>query len=949
MALPETLVDEVAELARTVRLDDAETALIEWWTSADRGELVASELELRALVERHFLPKRRRRIFDLLATQLVVQTTAQTTSTVAKQTTSSPIVVPPRHVDAPQIAEQVGPDAEISRNLAFETSREALAKVSELNRRANPRGAEEFFRAWLAQAEDGDLSELEPEVRNLLNQFLRKRHNILTAAYDQRLGRIRAAAHRRTRPAEELIDECITPSPPLAERRPAAVPGSWSGRTDSYDQEFRNYVTEKLDERLVDLSDRHIFQWNTHYRDTITEFFDPLMGFLDDEAFGSPLVSPVAELLSDRFRRHSKEIFEKGWLHLKARADVTAAQAKAENGIQRFLDLPLEVYSAKLALLQDGVSSRSLRMIASSMLSGILRGVATAELGGPAGNLLPRIHRTWARVLPFITASDLALFLEDLQDGQMHVGIRTSLLPFAQAVDRLLEEDPDRAPLPRMSDYAFQQRRITVSLQPPALGSAGGRLEIQICLSDGHVDKETLDSAYSEAATAVLAPFAADLRAYADHRDALRAIAVPTIGLNDGEDPATRLREILHSKLSRNDAVSARRPIDFNYAESFPLTDPKHAAYRHVERSSVRRLLQRFDRRNGVRLWCSVRRSGKTTASASDLGATSESAVVISETCDHTGRQSGTNYVYTAIQKALAEGKHIPNDFFRKALSEALTDSREAQRITFVLDEYETLFGNLRSSVGRDPHIRYTVAQPLLDQMVEFADQNLIVFLGQQPDAHYMMMSQNQLSAYVEQDQFPLFSHDPDSYRGEFHELLARVLTAYVNYDHSFANTVYAETGGHPFLTVNVLVAMFDWLIETKRPRSLLQDGLSGGLFDEFVASKMRRKEILRHKSFEFFRKVARDALSAKGRQDDPWLYSIYAALRQASLDDSPDFAIPQDDFVDLIARLGISLHDEPETVLSTAIQANFLSVGDNLVRPRIRALSRVAATVTAG
>lgn len=862
----------------------------------------------------------------------------------------------PATAPVPAVLPQVGEvavaepmaDAEDPSSLAIGTSHELLAEVGELNRTANPRGAEELFRKWLAEADHDDLTELEPEVRTLLNRFLRKRHNALTAAYDQRLARIRAAGHRRATPAASS-EVSVAPRPQPVASAHAVELGTATGRTDSYDQEFRNYITEKLDERLVELSERHIFQWNTHYRDTVTEFFEPLMGFLDDEPAGSPVASPVAELLSARFRRHAKEIFEKGWVHLEARADATAAQAKAENGIQRFLDLPLEVYSAKLALLQDGVSSRSLRMIASAMLSGILRGVATAELGGQAGALLPRIHRTWARALPFITASDLALFLEDLQDGQMHVGIRTSLLPFAQAIDDLLEEDPDRAPVPRMSDYAFQQRRITVSLQPPSLGSLSGRLEIQICLSEGHVDKETLDSAYSEAATAVLAPFAADLRAYADHRDALRAIAVPTIGLNDGDDPATRLREILHSKLSRNDAVSARRPIDFNYAELFPLTDPKHAAYRHVERSSVRRLLQRFDRRNGVRLWCSVRRSGKTTASASDLGATSESAVVISETCDHTGRHSGTNYVYTAIQKALAEGKHIPNDFFRNALSEALADSRDAQRITFVLDEYETLFGNLRSSVDRDPHIRYTVAQPLLDQMVEFADQNLIVFLGQQPDAHYMMMSQNQLSAYVEQDQFPLFSHDLDSYRGEFHELLARVLTAYVNYDHSFANAVYAETGGHPFLTVNVLVAMFDWLIETKRPRSLLQDGLSGALFDEFVSAKMKRKEVLRHKSFEFFRKVARDALSVKGRQDDPWLYSIYAALRQASLDDSPDFAIPQDDFVDLVARLGVSLHDEPETVLSTAVQANFLSVEDDLVRPRIRALSRVAATVTAG
>lgn len=942
MTLPDPLVEEVAELARTVRLDDAEAVLVEWWTSLDHGELVASEADLRLLVEQHFLPRRRRRIFDSLAAQMAspsqashaeepVDPEAQNTSEAV-----SAVTVPTGDILAGAAnAGQVDP------SLVGRTSNQTLADVSELNRTANPQAAEELFRAWLSDAPEDDLTVLEPEVRTVLNRFLRKRHNALTIAYNQRLARVQAASRVRLSVARSEVAP--------AELAPEAVAEPSGPAAGSPDEEFRNYTLKRLDERLVELSERHIFQWNTHYRDMVSEFFDPMMEFLDPDPIGSAMSSPVAEMVSERFRRHAREIFEKGWVHIADRNGVSAAQAKAESGIQSFLDLPLEVYSSKLAALQDGVSARSLRMIASAMLSGILRGAATAKLGDHVGTMLPRIHRVWGRALPFVTASDLRLFLMDLHEGPMHVGISTSLLPFAQAIDRLVEEDQDRAPLPRISDYTFQQRRITVSLQPPSLDTSSGRWEIQICLDESYVDRSTLDSAHNEAVVALLAPLAADLRAYADSWEPVRAIAVPTIGIGNGIDPAARLREILRSKLSRKNAISARRPIDFNYAELFPLTDPKFAAYRHVERSSVRRLLQRFDRRNGVRLWCSVRRSGKTTASASDLGTTSESAVVISETCDHTGRHSGTNVVYTAIRMALAEGKNIPNDFFRRTLSEAMTDSRDAQRITFVLDEYETLFGNLRGSISRDPHVRYTVVQPLLDQMVEFADQNLIIFLGQQPDAHYMLMSQNQLSAYVEQDPFPLFSHDPDSYRGEFQELLQRVLTNFVNYDHSFANAVYDETGGHPFLTVNVLVALFAWLISTKRPRSLLDDGLTGAIFDEFVAVGMTRKEILSHKAFELFRKVARDALGEKGRREDPWLYSIYAAVRRASLDGGADFAIPQDEFVDMIARLGVALHDEPEVVLGTAVQANFLRIEGDVVRPRIRALSRVAATVTAG
>ena len=263
------------------------------------------------------------------------------------------------------------------------------------------------------------------------------------------------------------------------------------------------------------------------------------------------------------------------------------------------------------------------------------------------------------------------------------------------------------------------------------------------------------------------------------HREPLRAIAVPTIGLERRHrSRRSPPRDLALQAVSGRTPSPAQRPIDFNYAELFPLTDPKYAAYRHVERSSVRRLLQRFDRRNGVRLWCSVRRSGKTTASASDLGATSESAVVISETCDHTGRHSGTNFVYTAIQKALAEGEHIPNDFFRSALSEATGGLQRCCSASRSSSTSTRRYSATCGAASREtPTVRYTVVQPLLDQMVEFADQNLIVFLGQQPDAHYMLMSQNQLSAYVEQDQFPLFSHDADNYRGEFQELLQRVLT----------------------------------------------------------------------------------------------------------------------------------------------------------------------------
>ncbi len=55
---------------------------------------------------------------------------------------------------------------------------------------------------------------------------------------------------------------------------------------------------------------------------------------------------------------------------------------KSLNGLQRFLDLPLEFYSTRLvAAANEPASARALRAVCSSMVSAILTGYATLELG----------------------------------------------------------------------------------------------------------------------------------------------------------------------------------------------------------------------------------------------------------------------------------------------------------------------------------------------------------------------------------------------------------------------------------------------------------------------------------------------------------------------------------------------------------------------------------------
>ena len=76
-------------------------------------------------------------------------------------------------------------------------------------------------------------------------------------------------------------------------------------------------------------------------------------------------------------------------------------------------------------------------------------------------------------------------------------------------------------------------------------------------------------------------------------------------------------------------------------------------------------------------------------------------------------------------------------------------------------------------------------------------------------------MDQNQLSAYVQQQPYPLFSHQFGSPSGEFWDLLTKVFQKTLRFEPSFADALYKEAG-HPFLTVNVLRDLVDWLISKK-------------------------------------------------------------------------------------------------------------------------------------
>jgi hypothetical protein len=441
----------------------------------------------------------------------------------------------------------------------------------------------------------------------------------------------------------------------------------------------------------------------------------------------------------------------------------------------------------------------------------------------------------------------------------------------------------------------------------------------------------------------VVAPLRSDLRGLVATVDRLSGIVVPTTG--HGAAPHTRLLAMLE-ELDEDKSVSPNRPVTYNFAAAFPLEDPELIKYRHVYRLSVRRLMQSRESRNGARLWCSVRRSGKTTACSSDLGSTTGQSAIIAQTCESTGQIPDGGIFYKNVQHALESGARLDDDFVTRTVTKCMSGESAADtRIVLVLDEYETLFGDLKTSLISRPELRYTVVQPLLNQLVAFTRENLLIFMGQQPNAHFILMDQNQLSPVIEQDSFPLFAHEPASAStGEFDELLRTVMSRRFDLDPEFVNSVYEETGGHPFLTVKLLVSFMDWLIAEQRPVRQLSP-VRAELLAEYARVGLSCTKILHNPHYDLFKAAASSHLSPEGRSSDPWLHSVYSAMRSLALSSPGSLSLSLDDFVDEAARdcVGTSPHD----LLSTATRANFLTFDGTMVRPRIRLLARIAAAVT--
>jgi hypothetical protein len=790
----------------------------------------------------------------------------------------------------------------------------ALRKIEELCRAVKPDQAQHLANGLIESLPVHDLEMWETRIRTVFTRaFLKKRRNALLAEIDEKLY-----------------------GPPPSTTTDPENPAQTEDAEEDWLEEFLA--------ALQDLSDRHIFQWSTYYRNRLAEDFTSFLDRLAAPEEARTLLPKITLALSG----HAQDIFQKGFNYQIGQGESEHyALMKSLNGLQRFFDLPIEFYSSRLPAAVDLESARRLRTLNSCILSAIVVGYAQVDFGSRTGrDVLLEHRRAWFHTLPFLVTDDVLLVQQRI--GRTHIihGLLNSLLPTVSAFDGL-GNNRQHVPLPALSQYSVAEQRLDISLRPSTQSPYQQMIEVQCYLDGSYVDRRDLEEAHRRGVAAIVAPLPSDLRAFIEQDGRLRETVAVVPG-EPGSDLIAQTRDqvlqLLVARSYRQGTASVRNQrLQVNLARDFPLEEPGKLRYYRVHRHSVHDLLRTFESRNGVRLWCSVRRSGKTTAGF-DLASTTGEAVVVSQTCSSTGELANDGDCYERICDALEEGRRIPGTFFANLVNHCADGAAaDSGRTVFVLDEYETLFGVLGHALRRDPGIRYTVVQPLLNQMVQFARENLLVFLGQQPDAHFILMEQNQLSPYVRQDPFPLFAHERGSEDSEFARFTQKVLSQQVSLDVGFVDAVHEETAGHPWLTVNLLRDFVDFLIKQERRQSDLHLRLEDAA--EFAELRLRASHISRSREYEFFRRAASEAMGERQGQDTVWLRSVYHCLSEIVRASPESMRCSMTDFTDIVRRLGLGTGINADLLLSSATESNFLNHDDEWVWPKIRLLGRIAAT----
>jgi len=791
-----------------------------------------------------------------------------------------------------------------------------LAECEDLISRNEVNRAHESLLELIQYESRHDLGRLQGTLEEIIGRFLPKRRRALSQAIQLRLG-----------PNED---------PPKDTRNASArsATGLHRGGIQGYEASVIG--------RLDNLSAWHIFQWSTYYRDELRAVLADTVDLIRSDKSANA----AFDLLSNHARRHSKEIFSKGYSFVSSQTWATAdlAEGKSLAGLRAFLDIPVELYADESSRLSTPQDCRVLRRATSRILCGVLLGFTEATLGRASPTLLlQRTIKSWAHVLPLMEEQDLTLLDKKIDLGKQSSVLGAPLILLAGALDEASLMSSVDPVVVISAAINLDDRVLDVTLRPPADSSDTKPLELAVLGGDGIVIRHQIEQRAKHGYIACITPKPAT--AYWGGRFIPHTISDMVVSMQEAGTGflLTRLRKRFYEN---SVAVPHGTRLRTNIAERFPLENPTLLTFFRVQRQSIRALETTLSARTGVLLWCSVRRSGKTTG-VSELASAIQEKSTVYQRCEMTGLDPASRVLFENVCDVLSYAEPLPRDFVRDIVARAAPMGVAPSRGSIlILDEYDRLFGRLRAAGRRDEDVRHLVVQPLLDQFVEFATENLLILLGQQPNAHFIFMDQNQLSAYVQQESYPLFSHSADASQGEFWDLLGKVFQQTLKYETSFANAVFDETGGHPFLTVNLLRDLVDWLIS----RHVVPSGvmLTRSMFDEFAADRLGAKAISLSGHYDYFRAAASEALSSDGAAETPWIHVVYDLLAQLGASGTGsrlgiNRASVDTATAEAIKRVGLAGFNS-ESFIVSAVRSNFIDIDGDIISAKIPILARIAA-----
>ncbi|MBX6965808.1 hypothetical protein [Alcaligenes faecalis] len=765
------------------------------------------------------------------------------------------------------------------------------------------------------------LALLQPDLTMLISRFQKKRRRVLLEDLQGRL----ASGNQQstTKSPSELSIEAA----PLGGKQITTLEKRYSVRFD-------------------ELRDRHIFQWATYYRDTILFIFGDARDTLTESADWHQEIEKFGYIITN----HASDIFGRGFKYqIENGLSADIAEIKSISGLQKFLYLIISIFMEQRESVSHAKDAEITWSLASTLLTGVLNGFGKANYGADRGwEFLARNLKAWLPALGFARGSEALNLIEEFPEEYRNNDVYITIVPALLGVERLAHRfHGDEVFLPRLS-------RLWI-------GHAE-RLDLTLTIRNQESSRELLISSYysgiikqayhlSEALALRANVVVGQLDpALAEHDSSSRVLNASEMSptSEQAHNFAEMIDSELHLQVVADAASHSPGVLNRNYAREFPLEDPDFRKQFFVQRYSVKRLLENIEGGTGVHLWCSIRRSGKTTA-ATSLADLSGQLVVVVQTMDHQPHQIEQNIFARKIQEALSSQNAISPHFFKSVVDECIlaTTAMEVKdrKVLFIVDEYETLFGLIDAYVYRDPGLRFTVALPLLSQMVAFAAKNLLIFMGQRPDAHLILSAQNQLSPLVRQYNFPLFEHHVGAADTEFTQFLHRVLQEPLPFDSSFSDAVYEETNGHPYLTVNLMVDFCDWLISTGFMPG--NGPLGSGQFANFTKDRLTLAALQRSPHYVFFHGMLAEYSSELGRNREPWLSAITNVLQEMARKHPKIFTCSVNSFNLIAAPYGQGIRMTPQRFLASASMSNFLRDRGGQVMPGVRLMARLAASVT--